>query len=52
MVRNNTYGITGEYETNNMAQKSSISKNRSNNEWLVQSRVAIAIHHNLIIIIQ
>ena len=35
MVRNNTYGIIGK-DTNNIAKKSSISKNRSNNELLTK----------------
>ena len=39
---NNTYGIS-EWESNNITKKSSISKNKSNNE-LLKKWVTIAIH--------
>ena len=36
MVRNNNYGIFGEYDKNNMAKTFSISENRRNNELLIK----------------
>ena len=45
MVRNNTYGLTVEQDTNNMVKKSSISKIRRNNELLTKQG-SNAIHNN------